>query len=239
MTIAEIQALLEQKFKGERKDGLKLLARHIAMTAGEDDEKAKEAAEALTDDGVKAFISDWRKDADAEISKANKTAETNLREKYDFVEKGKPADPPTPPADPDPNKGITAEQLEAAIAKAIKPYTDKVAALEGEATKATRKEQVEALFKDKQVTAAYKKAIMAAFEAQTFEKDDDFTAYLESTKTDIDGYVQELADAGLAGGAGKPILGAPNKDGVSADVAAYIAAKANPEGNTALGGKTI
>ena len=108
MTIAEIQALLEQKFKGERKDGLKLLARHIVMTAGEDDEKAKEAVEALTEDGVKQFIKDWRTDADAEITKSNKTAEENLRKKYDFVEKGQPT-PPTPPAPPEPPAGgITA-----------------------------------------------------------------------------------------------------------------------------------
>lgn len=240
MKIAEIQALLEQKFKGERKDGLKLLALHIVMTAGEDDEKAKQAVEALTEDGVKAFIKDWRKDADAEITRSNQTAEQNLRNKYDFVEKGQPT-PPTPPdPNPDPKGGITAEQLKAAIAEAIKPYTDKVAALEGANITASRKEQVEALFKDKNVNAAYKKAVMSAFESQKFEDDNAFNTYLESTKADIDTCVQELADQGLAEGLGSPLFGTPNKDGVSAEVEAYINDRKNAEqGESPLSGKKI
>lgn len=241
MKIAEIQALLEQKFKGERKDGLKLLALHIVMTAGEDDEKAKQAVEALTEDGVKAFIKEWRKDADAEITRANQTAEQNLRDKFDFVEKGKP-NPPTPPADPNPNPngGITPEQLKAAIAEAIKPYTDKVAALEGANINATRKEQVEALFKDKNVNAAYKKAVMSAFESQKFEDDNAFNTYLESTKADIDTCVQELADQGLTDGLGSPLFGNVNKDGVSAEVEAYIADRQNAEkGESPLSGKKV
>jgi hypothetical protein len=240
MKIAEIQALLEQKFKGERKDGLKLLALHIVMTAGEDDEKAKQAVEALTEDGVKAFIKDWRKDADAEITRSNQTAEQNLRNKYDFVEKGQPT-PPTPPdPNPDPKGGITAEQLKAAIAEAIKPYTDKVAALEGANINATRKEQVEALFKDKNVNTAFKKAVMAGFEAKQFDSDEAFNSYLEETKGDIDSCVQELADQGLSGGAGSPLFGKTNKDGVSTEVQAYIEDRANAEkGESPLGGKKV
>lgn len=242
MKIAEIQALLEQKFKGERKDGLKLLALHIVMTAGEDDEKAKQAVEALTEDGVKTFIKDWRKDADAEITRANQTAEQNLRDKFDFVEKGKP-DPPTPPADPNPNPngGITPEQLKAAIAEAIKPYAEQVDALKGAATTATRKEQVEALFKDKNVNAAFKKAIMVGFEAQKFEDDAAFNTYLETTKADIDSCVQELADQGLADIAGNPLFGKPDTgDKVSPEVESYIADRQNADkGESPLSGKKI
>ena len=76
MTIEEIQALLEKKFAGERKDGLRMLARTIAMTAGDtDDEKTKEKIEAMTAESVKDFIKEWRKDADAETTKSNQTAE--------------------------------------------------------------------------------------------------------------------------------------------------------------------
>lgn len=241
MTIAEIQALLEKKFAGERKDGLKLLARHIVMTAGEDDEKAKEAVEALTEDGVKQFIKDWRTDADAEITKSNKTAEETLRKKYDFVEKGQPT-PPTPPAPPEPPAGgITADQLKAAIAEAIKPYAEQVESLKGAAAAATRKEQVEALFKDKKVNAAYKKAVLAAFEAQKFEDDAAFNAYLETTKADIDSCVQELADQGLASGAGNPLFGtALQGDKVSPEVEAYIKEQQNAAtGDSTLSGKKV
>ena len=243
MTIAEIQSLLEQKFKGERKDGLKLLARYIAMTAGEDDDKAKTAVEALTEDGVKTFIKDWRTDADAETTKATKTAEENLRKKYNFVEKDK-GDPDKDKDDtdkkPDPEGAITAEQLKAAIAEAIKPYTDKVAALEGAGITASRKAQVEALFKDKNVNTAFKKAVMAGFEAKQFESDEAFNSYLEETKGDIDSCVQELADQGLSGGAGSPLFGKTNKDGVSTEVEAYIQDRANAEkGESPLGGKKV
>jgi len=240
MTIAEIQALLEQKFKGERKDGLKLLALHIVMTAGEDDEKAKTAVNELTEDGVKQFIKGWRTDADSEITKATQTAETNLRNKYDFVEKGKPT-PPTPPAPEPPAGGITADQLKAAIAEAIKPYAEQVDALKGAATTATRKEQVEALFKDKKVNAAFKKAIMVGFEAQKFEDDAAFNTYLETTKADIDSCVQELADQGLADIAGNPLFGKPDTgDKVSPEVESYIADRQNADkGESPLSGKKI
>lgn len=238
MKIAEIQALLEQKFKGERKDGLKLLALHIVMTAGEDDEKAKQAVEALSEDGVKAFIKDWRKDADAETTKAVKTNEETLRGKYDFVEKQQQnqqqQQQETPPA-----QGITQEQLAAAIEAAIKPYRDEVSKLQGASLTASRKEQIENLFKGKAVNAAYKKAVMAGFNSRKFESDEEFSSYFESTKADVDSCVQELANQGLSLLA-PPILGITNKDGVSAAVASYIADKANADkGESPLSGKKI
>ena len=79
MTIEQIQALLEKKFAGERKDGLRMLARTIAMTAADTEEETIKAnIEALTADAVKDFIKEWRKEADAEITKSNQTAEENL-----------------------------------------------------------------------------------------------------------------------------------------------------------------
>ena len=63
-------------------------------------EEANGVVDKLTADKVSQYVTDWRKVADAEISKANQTYENGLKEKYDFVEKGKqtPPTPPTPPA---------------------------------------------------------------------------------------------------------------------------------------------
>ena len=84
MTVEQILALLVTTFQGVRKDGLNQLARSLALTVKTEDE-AKEVVGKLTADQVKAFVSDWRKDADAEITKANQTYENGLKAKYDFV----------------------------------------------------------------------------------------------------------------------------------------------------------
>ena len=67
-----ILGLLVAQFQGVRKDGLNQLARSIALTV-DTEEKAKEVVGKLTADQVKQFVTDWRKDADAEITKANQT----------------------------------------------------------------------------------------------------------------------------------------------------------------------
>lgn len=100
MELNEIVALLETQFPGVRKDGLNQLARVIAMQVNTKEE-ATGIVGKLTAEAVAKFVADWRKDADAEIDKANKTREDNLRKKYDFVEK-KPEEGGTPPARPEP-----------------------------------------------------------------------------------------------------------------------------------------
>lgn len=97
----EILALLLTAFAGVRKDGLSQLAAVLALQV-KTKEEANEVIGKLTADQVNAFVNDWRKEADAEIEKANQTREANLRKKYDFVEKkpedGNGGNPPTPPA---------------------------------------------------------------------------------------------------------------------------------------------
>lgn len=85
-TIEEILALLQEKFTGARKDGLEQLAGAIAIQST-NKEEAKTIIDRLSDEKVKGFITDWRKKADAEISKATATHESKLKDKYNFVEK--------------------------------------------------------------------------------------------------------------------------------------------------------
>ena len=88
----KILKLLETKFQGTRKDGLSILAGVLSLTA-QDEETAQKIIDNLDAEGVKQFITDYRRATDSEITKANKTAEENLRQKFDFVEKGKQPEP--------------------------------------------------------------------------------------------------------------------------------------------------
>jgi hypothetical protein len=85
----KILALLTAAFAGVRKDELNHIANVLAFQV-DTEEKAKEVVGKLTADQINSFITDWRKEADAEISKANKTYETGLKQKYDFTEKKQP-----------------------------------------------------------------------------------------------------------------------------------------------------
>lgn len=89
----KILALLTAKFSGVRKDGLTQMARIYALQVATEDE-AKAIVDKLTKEQVDEFIKDFRGDVDKEVSDSNKTFETNLKKKFDFVEKGtsKPAD---------------------------------------------------------------------------------------------------------------------------------------------------
>ena len=46
------------------------------------------------------FVKEYRADVDKEVSDSNKTFETNLKKKYDFVDKGKKVEPGDPKPDP-------------------------------------------------------------------------------------------------------------------------------------------
>lgn len=95
-----------------------------------------------------------------------------------------------------------------------------LASLKGEKTRNTRKIQLEQVVKD---AGKYGQKILKEFEERTyktFENDEEFEAYLESTKTDVLDYLQEEKDKGLSnfssiGGSIKPgSKGEPDKETV-------------------------
>ena len=240
MELNEIVALLETQFPGVRKDGLNQLARVIAMQVNTAEE-ANGIVGKLTADSVAKFIADWRKDADAEIDKANKTREENLRKKYDFVEK-KPDEGGTPPA---PNTGnLDAAAVQKMITDAVKAATTsfqtEVANLKGAAVTATRRETLVKELAD--VPESYKTRVLKEFDRVAalggFADENAFNEYLTETKNDVAAFGQELADRGLSLHE-KPVLGTPNKDGVSAGVASYIQEKTAEADNKGLGGKEV
>lgn len=231
----QILALLVAMFQGVRKDGLNHLANSLALTVKTEDE-AKEVVGKFTADQVKAFVTDWRKDADAEITKANQTYETGLKTKYEFVEKKAPeGGNPTPPA---PGGALDASAIQNIVTEAIKaattPLLQKVATLEGNATNANRRELL--VNELASVPEGYKTKVLKDFDRMSFTDDQSFTEYLDDTKNDVATFGQELADKGL-GQQGKPSFGTVNTDGVSAAVQSYV--KDKTEGDKTLTGKEV
>ena len=116
MNLEAIIALLSAKFKGVRSDGLKQLARMIALQCATEDD-AKAIVDKLDEAQVKGFVKEFRADVDKEVSDGNKTFENNLKKKFDLV--AKKTDPNPGGDGDDPTKGTTEAMIAAAVAKAL------------------------------------------------------------------------------------------------------------------------
>lgn len=229
----KILALLLAAFAGVRKDGLNQLANALSLQV-KTEEEANEVVGKLTADQVTAFVNDWRKEADAEITKANRTYEDGLKKKYDFVEKQPEGGNPTPP----PASNLDAEAIQKIVTNAVQaatsPLLEKVAILEGKETTANRLELVTQVLAD--VPESYKAKVLKDFGRMKFDNEDSFNEYLNDTKTDVANFGQELADKGLSQ-QGKPVFGTVNQDGVSTGVQNYI--KEKTKSSNALTGKEV
>lgn len=235
----QILALLVAKFQGERKDALQQLALMIGTTAATIEE-ATEVVDKLAADKVSQFVKDYRRTADTEIAKANKTYEDGLRRKYDFKEKeAQPTvqTPATPPA-PQPGGVLTAELVRQIVREETKDVRDGLTTLNGDKLFASRREQLVAKLEAAKVEGRQRDMILRNFDraASTFANDDEFNGYLTEVQGDIDAIAQENADKGLHGHE-KPLFGAVNEKGVSAAVADYIASKS--ENKSSLSGKEV
>lgn len=197
----KILALLKSQFSGVRVDGLSVLAGSLALQAATEDE-AKEIVGKLTADKVNSFITDWRKEADSEISKANQTYENNLKKKFDFVEKK--SEEPTPPA-PDPKDPISIQELiKKAVSEAVTPLQQKLSGIEEKETIGARKQKLTEAIKD--APESFKNTILATFDSMNFADDQAFEGYLAVTKSNAEALVQEITNKGLAGHSA-PIFG--------------------------------
>lgn len=233
-TIEEILALLQTKFVGARKDGLENLAGAIALQCSTKDE-AQAIIDKLSDEKVKGFITDWRKKADAEITKATATHEKGLREKYNFAEKtgeggqGEGGEGKQTPAGGELTLEAIGKLIDQRLEGAKATFDAKEAARSYRAT--FEQELDKAGIKGRQ-----RDMMLRNFDrANTFKDAGEFNTYLEEVQGDIAAIKQEQADAGL-GAQAKPLFGAVNKEGISTAVEQYLAA--NKENNT-LSGKEI
>ena len=220
--IQEILALLKAQFSGVREDGLKQLAAALSLQV-ETKEQATELVGKLTAEKVGKFVQDWRKDADAEINKANKTYENGLKAKYDFVEKNKQTPPPsTPPTTPP--GSVTLEQIKELIQTELKGVQQSITDITGARVAADRETQFVAALDKAGIKGKTRDLLLDGFKARTFKDDTAFNDYMTQQGTELAALAQEQADKGLLG-SGKPIFGAVNEQGVSAAVADYIASR--------------
>lgn len=236
LTLA-IFTLLQGKFAGVRKDGLQQLAAVIGVQVA-NEEEAAEVVGKLTADKVSKFVTDWRKTADAEIAKANKTHEDGLRRKYDFKEKEQPGD--TKPGEQTPPTGgaLTADDIRAIFREESKALREGYEAIRAEKTTATRREQFVAKLEAAKIEGKERDMMLRSFDraAASFKDDEDFNGYLSEVQGDLDAIAQERSDKGLQNHE-KPLFGAVNKEGISEGVAEYIASQS--EQNPTLTGKEI
>lgn len=235
MNIEQIIALLATKFPGVRKDVLTALAGSIALQAESDDEVnaivGKIAAEKVTKYGQ-----DYRSAIDREIQQSVQTAESNLRNKYNFVEKEKkPKEPEQKPIEQG-GGALTLDNLKQLFAQQMQPLQDEIKALKADKLANTRKEQFQALFKDKNLPDDMVRLMTEQFDRMSFQDDEAFNAYLAGTQPTIEKLAQSRIDDTLTGGAPK-FGNRVDKDGVSAEVTAYRQARSNPQND--LGGKTV
>jgi hypothetical protein len=227
----KILALLQTKFAGVRTDGLNQLATTMALTVTTEEE-ATQTVEKLTAEMVGQFITDWRKDIDSEITKANKTHEDNLKKKFNFVEKG--AQPKEPEPDPNP-PALTSEAIAAIVQKSIEPFVTELASFKTIKTVEARRQLLENELAV--LDEGFRTPYLNAFDRMNFKDDDDFNSHLETVKTDVAKLNQSLIDKGLSGT--RPIVGfgKPNKEGVSEATQSYIDSQTNEDGK--LKGKEI
>lgn len=233
MNFQQILALLIAKFSGVRKDGLEQMARTIALQCT-NEEEAKSLVEKITDAQVNDFVKEYRKVVDKEVSEAGKTLETNLKKKFDFVEKKTDPEPGGGGADPKPDDIATI--VANAVAGAVKPLQDRLEKYEqGEVGKSRLQALQDKLSACKDET--FKAQTLKDFGRMRFDDDNAFNEYLTEKEADIKTANQSVADAKLSGAGGAPQFGQKNDEGVSKAVADFIASQ-KPDAN-ALSGKEV
>lgn len=231
MTIEQIIALLATKFPGVRKDVLTAMAGVISIQAASDEE-VNEIVGKMTADKVTKFGQDFRSPIDREIQQSVQTAERNLREKYNFVEKKK--DPESPkPVEPG---ALTLDNIKQIFAQQMEPLQQELAALKAGKLADARREQFAGLFKDKNIQEDMVTLLKEQFDHMTFKDDEAFNSFIASSQTTIDRLAQQQKDQQLSTGAPR-IRSTIGADGIGSDVAGYL--KRKSEASNDLGGKAI
>lgn len=234
LTIEQIIALLHTKFAGVRKDGLAQLAKFIKLNATTQEE-AQALVDGYTPDQVTEFVTDWRKDVDKEVNTGVKTAETNFKKKYNVTEvpvDTKTTEVPTlTTADP-----AASNDIASIIQATMKPFVDKIAALESGNLSASRSEQLNA--KLTVAPQAFKDRVTRDYGRMSFENEEAFTAYIGELESDLSNYNQEVNNQSLSS-FGRPVVSGGDNNAVPAAVEQYVKESQGGKGVDSLGGKEL
>ena len=227
-----ILALLIAKFSGVRKDGLVALARSLALQCTTEDE-AKTLVDKFTDAQVNEFVKDYRADVDKEVSESNKTFETNLKKKFDLVQKTEPGGKKN---QKDTDTDDIAAIVKAAVDAAVAPLNDKLNGYEAKTIAETRLQALNEKLngcKDEN----FKAQTLKDFARMNFKDDADFNEYLTGKEADIATANQNKADTDLSNSGGSPLFSQKEESGISKGIAEYVESL-KPE-NTTFKGKEI
>lgn len=109
--------------------------------------------------------------------------------------KPEPKPEPTPKPKPGEPKPDDMPEWAKALIESNKQNTELLAKLQGEKITTTRTSQLEAILKD--APKAYKDQALANFNKMSFTDDDDFNSYVETTKTNFEGFQQMAKEQGV------------------------------------------
>lgn len=236
LIIEQVIALLGAKFPGVRKDGIKNLAGVIALQA-ENEEEARAIVDKLTADKVSAFVSDYRSNIDREIQQSVSTAEQNLRNKYDFVDKGQQQQQQQQQVQQQ-NGGITIDQIRTLMAESVKtamqPFAQRLDAIDAQNVAKVRREAYVGKLKAAKLEDSMIEMMTGQFDMMQFADDNAFNAFMAAQQPSIDKMAQQAVDARLRQDS-TPGFASVNKEGVSDVVSKFIAG----QNANSLGGKAI
>ncbi|MBR2771457.1 MAG: hypothetical protein IKD78_05515 [Bacteroidales bacterium] len=187
----DLLELLKQKFagvQGIRPDTLAQLAIAAALVATTDDEK-KSYVEKLTKEQVEAFQKDYRKSVDQEVTNSTKTFETNLRNKYDLVEKGKGGGGEH--HDDDPKK-----ELKEMLQEMLKPMQEQINGLTNKNQTDARQAKLNEVLNDCK-DEILKSSTLTTFPLMNFSDDAAFDTYIISLKENVGKANKVIAERGL------------------------------------------
>ena len=192
----EILEALKAKFQGVSDAILNRIADKIAKTVTTQEQVAT-AVEGVTFQQVLESYGDSR------ATEAQQTAVSNYEKKHGLKDGKKVKEED----DPDQNKGNEgaggnegnkggglAAQIAAAVAAAVKPLNDKLAALDGERTVKSRKSSLDAILKDapEKIRQRYEKD----FERMNFKDDEDFNGWIGEITPDVEAITNEFNSKG-------------------------------------------
>jgi hypothetical protein len=168
--------------------------------------------------GVEGMLKAFQSEVDTRVTAAvNKPKPPTPAPAANPTEGPATQEPVTPPADaPEWMRGFMTTMQASVQTLATELQTIKA----GKSTE-TRKTQLEEVLKN--TPDSFKSTIMKAFDRMKFEKDEEFTSYLEEIKTDSAAFVQDTANSGLSSSR-PPIVpsGGNNPQQATADQAAAV-----------------
>ena len=208
--------LLVIKHPGVRKDGLKQMARSLALHVTTEEEAAQQV-EKLSEEAVTNFVKEFRADVDKEVTEGNKPFESNLKKKYTFVGKQQKEEAQDGGDDTDAEPGSDiATLIKDEIRKALAP-------LNQEKISNSRFQQLKEHV-DTCKDETLKSTLLGDYPLMSFESDEQFEEHLEKVKERVETTNQNLANIALTS-MGKPMFSEKTPDGVSAGVSSYVESK--------------